>query len=388
METFDTVIIGGGPAGSACALYLRSMDEEVCVIEKSAFPRETVCGEFLSNEVSMCLKELGLFDAFLEASPNEIGALRIHSELGQTVHARLGFPAFAMKRGAFDRLLLERARRQGAFVLQPAEVTEIIPKDDRYMVRITDASGPHACMARRLVGAYGRHSMLDKQLGRRFVSERSHLNGIKLHVDRALCPALDTGAIHLFTGSHLYCGVNAVNSGAVTVCFLEKRQPDDEPPRRQLARLAAGNRAFRESFTDAFEESCAHAPLYGTGNIFFGRKEPVVDGIFMAGDAADVIAPLAGDGIGIAMQGGRLLAEVLYAQRRHGLARRAAEALYRQRKAELFRKRIRIARIIQTILLSPPLCTIGLSAAEAIPGLLPRIVALTRGFETHDRLRA
>ena len=58
----DVAIVGGGPAGSATALYLRRRGYDVCLFEKKGFPRETVCGEFLSNEVTESLTELGLMD--------------------------------------------------------------------------------------------------------------------------------------------------------------------------------------------------------------------------------------------------------------------------------------------------------------------------------------
>jgi hypothetical protein len=56
-----------------------------------------------------------------------------------------------------------------------------------------------------------------------------------------------------------------------------------------------------------------------------------------------------------------------------------AALLYTKRRNDLFKHRLRTARALQTILLSTPLRALGLSAVNAVPGMLPLFVALTRG---------
>jgi len=67
MKTYnhDISIIGGGPAGAMASLYLSNFGIESCIIEKKRFPREVLCGEFLSCEVVSSLKKLNLFNKFL-----------------------------------------------------------------------------------------------------------------------------------------------------------------------------------------------------------------------------------------------------------------------------------------------------------------------------------
>lgn len=378
MESFDIAIIGAGPAGSVSALHLRERGYSVCVIEKSAFPRETVCGEFLSDEVVSGLKELGLDAEFMRLHPNPMETVRLDSDRGLSLQARLGFTAFGIKRGTFDHFLLSAARRAGARIIQPACIDTVTRWNGSYLLHWTDGSGEFTVSARRVIGAYGRYGILDKRLHRTFTAARTHLNGIKIHVDRSLCPGIDTRAIHLFTGSHIYCGVNAVNDGVVTVCLLEQRAAGDDHPRRLLTRLAAENTAFKACFAEGFDVSCQSAPMYGTGNIYFARKDAVVDGIFMVGDSAEVIAPLSGDGIGMAFQSARLLAEVFDEAKSRRLDDHATAALYIRRREGLFRRRLRIARLLQTILLSRVLCSAGMSAAGTFPRLLQACIGLTR----------
>jgi menaquinone-9 beta-reductase len=77
---YDIAIVGAGPAGSTAALYLARMNFRVCVIEKMPFPRETLCGEFLSREVTRILGDLHLNEGFLSLQPNPLTSFRFCTE--------------------------------------------------------------------------------------------------------------------------------------------------------------------------------------------------------------------------------------------------------------------------------------------------------------------
>ena len=57
---YDLIVVGAGPAGSACAITAARAGAKVLLLEKDHFPRQKVCGEFVSPE------SLGLLHGFLE----------------------------------------------------------------------------------------------------------------------------------------------------------------------------------------------------------------------------------------------------------------------------------------------------------------------------------
>ena len=72
----DALIIGGGPGGATAALLLARAGWSVRVIEKAAFPRGKVCGEFLSATNLPLLRELGVAEDFQELAGPEVRQVR------------------------------------------------------------------------------------------------------------------------------------------------------------------------------------------------------------------------------------------------------------------------------------------------------------------------
>ncbi|RWF89741.1 MAG: FAD-dependent oxidoreductase, partial [Mesorhizobium sp.] len=63
-STHDAIIIGAGPAGTSAALVLARRGWAVAIVEKSAFPRRKVCGEYISASNLALLDRLGVGDAW------------------------------------------------------------------------------------------------------------------------------------------------------------------------------------------------------------------------------------------------------------------------------------------------------------------------------------
>ena len=56
----DVIVVGAGPAGSATAAHLAQAGLAVTLLEKSAFPREKVCGDGLTPRAVTQLVKLGI----------------------------------------------------------------------------------------------------------------------------------------------------------------------------------------------------------------------------------------------------------------------------------------------------------------------------------------
>ena len=56
-ETYDVIVVGGGPAGSVMAWSLARRGVRVAVVERATFPREKVCGATSSNRRELRILE-------------------------------------------------------------------------------------------------------------------------------------------------------------------------------------------------------------------------------------------------------------------------------------------------------------------------------------------
>jgi flavin-dependent dehydrogenase len=378
-ERFDTVVVGGGPAGSVAATSIASCGYHVALLEKLCFPRETLCGEFLSEEVDRVISEMGLQREFQALRPNPLRSFKLLPQRSSPVRAPLGFTAYGVRRGAFDSMLLDAARRGGVSVIQPAEATAIERDRRGFVVRYRYGRDQHTCHAAWVIAAYGKSSFLHKQLGRTFAGKRTGFIGFKYHVPQGLIENLGNDEIAIALGPRGYCGISRVDSDAVTVCALERREKGNVSTHEYLRALARVNPHFGRVVTAPALAIVPTLPVNGTGNLYFGHREIAVNGVLMVGDAAGMIAPLAGDGISIAMQQGRLIGRLFAEVRPHPAGWKSFSNLYRRESERMFAPRKRLALLCQHIAMSDAMRPAITPLLSLAPGLLAAAIERTRG---------
>ncbi len=65
---FEVIVVGGGPAGSVMAWLLAKQGKRVALLERTAFPRHKVCGDFVEPGGLRILSALGVLSE-LETQP-------------------------------------------------------------------------------------------------------------------------------------------------------------------------------------------------------------------------------------------------------------------------------------------------------------------------------
>ena len=66
--TCDVLVVGAGPAGSACAQWLARQGWQVVLVDQHAFPRDKVCGDGLIPDAHRALDRLGLLGEVMAAA--------------------------------------------------------------------------------------------------------------------------------------------------------------------------------------------------------------------------------------------------------------------------------------------------------------------------------
>src|SRR6185436_556277 len=114
MSSYDTIIIGGGPAGSSAAISLSKRGARVLVLEEKRMPRGKLCGEFITPECFPTLERLGVMNRMLAAGAKKVSRVSLVVASGKSVQTHISrmsdHAAWAMtlSRARFDEILLDR----------------------------------------------------------------------------------------------------------------------------------------------------------------------------------------------------------------------------------------------------------------------------------------
>ena len=334
----EVAIIGAGPAGSTLAALLASRGVSVALYDRDQFPRDKLCGEFLSYDALPVLDAMGVLAAIDTAAAPRIDRCRVVG--ARTYEFDLPHAARGVSRMFLDELLLRNAARAGAIVREGVTVSKL---EDLH--------------ARVVVGAWGRWGRFDQQLGRGFVRDRSHRNfGFKRHFTG---PA--TGTIDLYSFPRGYLGVNEVEGELTNICGLVHAS--------RLAGHKGRWDAFVETIRDEEPRLDALFAQYQPAQDNYLSSEPVIfrarsaveGGVFMIGDASGVIDPLTGNGMAMAIQSA-LLAAPFILRTVHG---ESVEDDYRASHRAFFAPRIAWSRRVAFLLSRPRLLDLLLGTVRS-----------------------
>ncbi len=289
-----TVVVGGGPAGSACAWKLAVAGRPVRVFEKEPFPRNKICGGVLSHRASMILLESGMLDRgeLDSLTRNEIRKISFwYGDERLRLYGTDSRPARIISRGVFDGYLLEKAAGAGALVTTGCRVESV--EDGK---AVTSCCG--SVSYSNLVGADGCAGIVRKTLPRR----RSRKTGMGVYYlvpPERLEHETDELEVHFGHVSYGYAWIipciDVVNVGIGVM-------GSPASPSDVLESLYAFV-ASRSVDVEGLELYGAVMPSLrldtglGSGNVY------------LAGDAAGTVDHVSGEGIGHAVESGMMVAD-------------------------------------------------------------------------------
>lgn len=366
-DDYQIIIVGGGLAGLTAAIHLGMAGLSVLLIEKYAYPKHKVCGEYVSNEVLNYLNQLGI-DPF-SVGAKEISTFEFTGITGTGLAVDLEMGGFGISRLAFDEILSERAKSCGVALIQDTV-------EDIHFIRnsFTVTTESQRFKASFVVGAFGKRSGLDKTLSRNFIQQKSPWMAVKAHYKGSFADNLV--ALHHFKGG--YCGLSKVESNHINMCYLAhytafKKYKDVSLFQQEVLHQNSALKQFFESSSMVFEK-----PLT-ISQISFQKKSPVERHICMIGDSAGLIHPLCGNGMAMAIHSAKLFCDVLLEYHAKKEVRASIEKQYAFQWKTNFNGRMRTGKLIQNGLQSEGLTRLGVSVLQRSPYLLKHIIKATHG---------
>ena len=160
------LIVGAGPAGTACATELHRAGADVLVIDKSAFPRDKCCGDGLTTSALRHLEHLG-FDLGRVPNARECTDVFVHSPANRTVSLSLPVDgskyAVITPRIELDHALVRHCRDLGVEIVEQAALVSVDQNDADSVTVTIDGLGTRAFDY--VVAADGMWSPTRKMLG-------------------------------------------------------------------------------------------------------------------------------------------------------------------------------------------------------------------------------
>lgn len=313
----DVLVVGAGPAGSATAALLAAQGHRVLVAERSAFPRDKACSEYMSPETVRMLDRLDALGALERSGAVAVAGTSVTAIRGNALEGRFaGAPTppwrptgLAVARRVLDSILMDVARNAGATVLERTTFESLMRDDDGRVVgaMVRDRSGKQCEVRAQLtVGADGLRSRVARALGPRRYGWPRRLAFVA-HV-RDVADLQDVAELHV--GGAGYVGLNPIGHGIANVALVVPARAGE----RATGRVA-----------DFFFESLEHYPgvrgrvpraalvrdVLVTGPFAARTARVTVPGALLVGDAAEFFDPFTGEGICSALRGAELVAETV-----------------------------------------------------------------------------
>ena len=306
---YDVIIVGAGPAGSTAALYAHRLGLNCILLDKAVFPRDKICGDALSGKSVRLMRELNLLEGVEKLEGSEINRITFgspsHSQFDVHLKGNKNndyiTKGYVVPRKIFDNFLFKKAdelteTRQGF------TVNDIIYENDNISgVKGTNIEGKEEILnAPIIMGCDGANSIIARKLGlyemdmeNTAVAIRCYYEGveglsnqIELHYVSEVKP----GYFWLFPA-----GNGKANIG---IGLSKNDAKKEDRTLRQIMDEIVQSDYFRSRFGNA-------RPLEKPvgWNLPLGRiqRKNHGNGFMLLGDAAGLVDPFTGEGIGNAM---------------------------------------------------------------------------------------
>jgi flavin-dependent dehydrogenase len=323
-DTYDVIVLGGGPGGSTAGTLLAQRGHSVLLLERSLTPRFKI-GESLMPATWWTFERLGMLPKLQASHFPRKHSVQFWSKSGKA-SVPFYFPeidphessvTWQVLRSEFDAMLLDNAAEHGVEVHRGATVKDVLFDGDRAVgVKVEHEHRSRDLSCRVVVDATGQSGFLSKKLGLREPDPALKKAAHYSHFAGALRdPGIDEGAtlvLHTNDGKGWFWYIplpdDRVSVGVVGGLdhLISGRAADPQQVfDEEVAKCAEIERRIA-SATQVF-------PIQTTKDFSYRSRRIAGDGWVLAGDAFGFLDPIYSSGVLLALQSGELAADSVHA---------------------------------------------------------------------------
>jgi menaquinone-9 beta-reductase len=330
-ERCEVLVVGAGPAGSACAQWLARAGVDVLLVDQHDFPRDKTCGDGLIPDAQAALRRLGVLDEVVRLG-QPVSHVRCFAPSGR--HVDVPGALSVLPRRELDHVLVRAAQRAGARLVTPwrfdaplHEAGRVVGARFKRGAESREVRAGHVVLAtgatpQAMIGAGLCERRMPSAIGLRGYVKNPAMVGRITHLEVVWHKRMKPGYGWIFP-----CRDAVFNIG---VGIIDSHRPGDHTMRdvnlrdvfKAFTELHAPARALMAGGT--LQGELKGAPLRcSLDGARFARP-----GLLVTGEAAGSTYSFTGEGIGKAMETGILAAESLLAARGGALDDGALAAHY------------------------------------------------------------
>ena len=313
---YDIIIVGAGPAGCSCAHQLSGKGLKVAVIDKDVFPRDKICGDAISPDVvnQFYRMDSTLGDAFKQFQAKQAShGIRFFApnhhflDITYTRSKHTDSASFIVKRVDFDHFFFNQIKNLPGIDMYLKHVVKDIKVSESGVSVVTDKTSLKGSV---IIGADGANSVVRKKLINNKIERKHHSAGLRQYYEN-VTGFHEKGHIELHFYEDILPGYfwifplpdNQANIGiGMLSSEVSKRKVN---LKEKLTDIIQHHPNVKERFKNARPLE----PVRGFGLPMGSMKRPCSgDHFLLLGDAAGLIDPFSGEGIGNAMRSGRIAA--------------------------------------------------------------------------------
>ena len=317
-DSYDVIVIGGGPAGCTTATVLAQHGRKVLLLEKEPFPRYHV-GESLMPFCYFTLERLGMIEAMEDKQFTHKHSVGFVTPDGRASRPFFFFQHYdhpsaqtwQVERQEFDQMLFENARKHGVDVRDGVKVKNVLRDDNGTVIGVaTEDTHYHAKVT---VDATGRDALLQTKNGwRRRDPELNKIAVWTYFKGAKRDPGLEAGSTTVaYLPEKGWFWYIPLKNDLVSVGAVAERDylfRDGNDPAQIIARETQANAWIADHLKGAEQTG----RYWTTGEYSYRSEFCAEDGAVLVGDAFAFLDPVFSSGVFLALKSGEMAADTIH----------------------------------------------------------------------------
>jgi geranylgeranyl reductase family protein len=316
-KTYDVIICGAGPAGCTTAYQLSGNGLKIAVLDKDIFPRDKICGDALSADVINQLYRIDSdlaenFQKFDKKKPSHgvrfYAPNGTHLDIDFVNKAHTDAAGFISKRSDFDNFYFNRVTSlKDIHIFQNHKIIDVKTQTDFVAVHTEN------CLfhSKIVIGADGANSVINRKLSDNSFNKHHHCAGLRQYYENVTgFHPRDHIELHFYKDllpGYFWMFPLPNNQANVGLGMLSS---EVSKKKINLKKTLADLIENHPNIKDRFKDAKPLENIQGFG-LPIGSKKKQLSGnrFLLLGDAANLIDPFTGEGIGNAIRSGRVASE-------------------------------------------------------------------------------